>query len=478
MDAQVLEKVTTILKALEAGYAMGPAGTSTQGAALQRQDLQGIMNNVTYQSQMLVLSKVIPTRVAKSMTVEYRRQLSYGGLQGVATVEVSAGKSITGDYESLLAAMAFYTVSSIVSFAATQVQAFDNVQNEQREAHNAAMVIGAAVELDLFRGHADFSNAGVFDGAPSAMPLGTVFPGMIGLDPQIRQANLSYQARSLDMFEYGAGGSTILSVGGTLAQANIEDGLSHSVMNFGEARTLYLDPLTHAAYNKIIFNKEHSYVNMGQMPPSTTGAVLTQQWTANGQCTLVTSRFLSGKTSPPPTLTAGTPSAPTVSGAAASSTTGFLNGNVLNYFVTSVNEQGEGVASSNVTVTLTGNGQQVNLSITAASGTAAYWFNVYSTGPVTASVSNTQSYKFIGRVKASATPTTLVTTFSDLGNFLPSGVTGFLLDKRNIERPQLSGFSRLNGAVVDTALRNLFVQAETIIAITPAFNVLLTNLTA
>lgn len=478
MNSEVIEKVTTLLKALEAGYAFGPAGTSVQGAALQRQDLSGIMNNVTYQSQMLVLQKVIPTRVAKSMTVEYRRQLSYGGLQGVATVEVSAGKSITGDYESLLAAMAFYTVSSIVSFAATQVQAFDNVQNEEREAHNAAMVIAGAIELDLFRGHADFSNGGVFDGAPSAMPLGTVMPGMIGLDPQIRQANLSYQARSLDMFEYGAGGSTLLNVGGTLAQSNIEDGLSHSVMNFGEARTLYLDPLTHAAYNKIIFNKEHSYVNMGQQPPSATGAALTQQWTANGQCSLITSRFLSGKTAPPPVMTPNTPSAPTVSGAAASSTTGYLNNQVITYFVTSVNEQGEGTASSNVTVTLSGNGQQVNLSITAAAGTAAYWFNVYASTPGSATVSSTAQCKFIGRVKASATPTTLVTTFADLGNFVPGSVTGFLLDKRNMERPQLSSFAKLNGATVDTAVRSLFVQAETVIAITPAFNILLSNLTA
>lgn len=477
MDAQVLEKVTTIMKALEAGYAMGPAGTATQGAALQRQDLQGIMNNVTYQSSMLVLQKIIPTRVAKSMTVEFRRQLSYGGLQGIATVEVSAGKSITGDYESLLAAMAFYTVSSVVSFAATQVQTFDGVQNEEREAHNAAMNIAAAIEIDLFRGHADFSNGGVFDGAPSAMPLGTVMPGMIGLDPQIRQANLSYMARSLDMFEYGAGGSTILSVGGTLAQANIEDGLSHSVMNFGEARTLYLDPLTIAAYNKIIFNKEHSYINNGTMPPTTSGAQLTQQWTANGQCSLVPSRFLSGKTSPPPTLTVGTPSAPTVAGARAASTTGFLNNNVVCYFVTGVNEQGEGTASSNVTVTATANGDQFNLTITAAEGNSSYWYNVYSTAPGTATVSNTTNYKFIGRVKATAGGV-LSTTFNDLGNFLPGAVTGFLLDKSGIERPQLSGFSKLSGATVDTALRNLYVQAETIIAITPAKNVLFTNLTA
>lgn len=473
MDALVTEKVTTLLKALEAGYALGAPGTNVQGAALQRQDLSGIMNNVTYQSQMLVLQRVIPTRVAKSMTVEFRRQLSWGGLEGVATLEVSAGRSITGTYESLLAAMAFYTVSSVVSFAATVVETFDNVQNEQREAHNAAMVVAGAIELDLFRGHADFSNAGVFDGAPSQMPI--IMPGMVGLDPQIRQANLNLVSRSLDMYEYGAGSSTVLSVGGTLAQANIEDGLARSTMNFGEARTLYLDPLTHAAYNKIIFGKEHSYVNMGTQPPANTGAALTTQFTANGQCSLVSSRFLSGKTSPPPVANSGAPGIPTVAGVRAASTTGYLANEVITYYVSASNELGEGQGSTNVTVTITNNGDQVNLTITGSTSANNYWYNVYSSLPGTTTAASTASMKFIGRVKANNSQV-LSTTFNDLGNRLPGAVTGFLLDKRNIERPQLSPFSTLQGAVVDSAYRKLFVQVETVTVITPTFSVLFENL--
>ncbi len=98
MATQYLDKLGDLIKALEAGFAVGPPGSLTQGAALQRQDLSPVMNLVTFGEQKIKLQKELPIEKATSTTVEFNRQLDYGIPGGSATLEVSAGQDDTANY--------------------------------------------------------------------------------------------------------------------------------------------------------------------------------------------------------------------------------------------------------------------------------------------------------------------------------------------------------------------------------------------
>lgn len=467
--ASTLDKLTDLIKALEAGLAIGPPGSLTQGAALQRQDLSPVMNLVTFGEKQIKLQKALPVDKARSTLVEFNRQLSYGIPGGSATLEVSAGQDDTGDYVRAVVPMAFYVNRRTVSFAADQVEAFDGQKASEREAKNAAMKIAWDIEKDLMLGKSDFSNAGVFDGNPLSIPQ--LMPGMPGLDVQIRQSDNILNTQDLVFSEYGSSDTIIISVGGTLTQSNIEDLALRSVNNMGQADALHLSTDALAQYNKIAFGKER--IVLAGSPQGATGATLGVQWTSQGPINLEPTHFLRGKTRAPSTLRGLAPLGPTVGGALVSGSTSFTTGQVYNYVVTGVNEAGEGNASSIVSVTITSPGQSINLTITAAAGNVSRWYNVYRSAPTLTALSVTTSLKFVGRVARSDGTNTV---FSDLGNRSPGASVGILLDKRGVEMVELAPFTGVDLALVDTARRQLFYRFVTLKVAMPRFSALAENI--
>jgi hypothetical protein len=469
--ATIIEKLNDISKALEAGIAVGPPGTLTQGAALGKEDLSPVMNIVTFQEKHLKLSKLIPVEKATQTMVQYERMLDYGQFGGSATLEVSAGQENTGTYVRAFVPMAFYADRRVVSFAAQAMQTFDGKKNLERETSNAALKIAADVEFDLFRGKADFANAGVFDGNPASIPL--VMPGLLGIDPQVRQSDNIQSTQDLMFAEYGSSLSVVISVGGTLAQTNIEDGALRSANNFGEADKIYLSTDALASYNKLIYSNVRYVFSGPGSEIKNTGASLGQQWTSNGPVELESSNFLRGKTQPPVKISGLAPGAPTFSGGVASGSTAFVSGQVYTYYVSASNEAGESQKSANAAITLTSNGQQVSITISAGTGTVR-WFNVYRSAASTILATSNSSMKFIGRVAAAASG---ATTFLDLGNKTPGGTTGFMLDKRGMEVHELIPFSSVDLAQTDTSHRKLFYRHLCLAVKTPRFNVLFDSLT-
>lgn len=471
--ATVIDKLNDISKALEAGIAVGPPGTLTQGAALQKEDLSPVMNVVTFQEKHLKLSKLIPIEKATQTLIQFDRTLDYGIFGGSGTLEVSAGQENTGTYVRGIVPMAFYADRRVVTFTAQAVQTFDGKKNLERETQNAALKLAADVEFDSFRGKADFSNAGVFDGNPAAMP--DIMPGMMGIDPQVRQSDNLQNTQDLMFAEYGSSASVVIAVGGTISQSNIEDGALRSANNFGEADKIYLSTDALASYNKLIYSNVRYVFSGPGSEIKNSGASLGQQWTSNGPVELESSNFLRGKTNPPLKLSSLAPSAPTFAGGVATGTTAFLNGQVYTYYVSASNEAGESAKSANAALTLTANGQQVSITISAAgSGQTARWFNVYRSAASTVLQTANASMKFIGRVKAASSG---ATTFLDLGNKTPGGTTGFMLDKRGLEFHELIPFTSEEMAVVDTAHRRLFYRQLCLAVKMPRFNVLFDSLT-
>lgn len=457
------EVTQALLKALEAGNYNAAPSTLVQGAALQIEDLSPVMHNVTFDDSHIKLQKLVKVDSCKSTLAQFNRQLSYGIFGGSAQLEGAVGQEETSDFVRIVVPMAYYSHIRRVTVVANMVDTSDGQKAEERAASDAAKKLAADIEFDLFRGKADFSNAGVFDGNMGAIPG---LPNMLGLDAQIRQSDAERNAQDLMFGEYGSDDTVIIAGGGTLSQDMIEDASVRSAMNLGSADKLVVDPKVLSAYNKISFGKER--IVLAGSPQDATGAELRKQWVSNGTVGLEASRFLSGKTRPASARSVG-PSAPTaISGAASAAGTSLPAGSYL-YYATSVNELGESPKSVVSSAVVAAAGDQVDVSITPpGSGTVRY-FNVYRT----AAGGSAASARFVGRVAyVGASPT----HFIDLNNKRPGFVTGFLIQGDTMAMKELSPYSRLKLAVSDLSVPEAHFRFCTLAVMQPRKNVLIDNL--
>jgi hypothetical protein len=463
-----IEAIQSLTKALEAGGYNAMPSNLVQGAALQVEDLSPVMELVTFDDSHLKLAKMIETESCKSTLAQFNRQLSYGMFGGSAQLEGNIGQEETSDYVRITVPMCFYSHTRRVTLVANLVDTSDGKKADERAAADAAKKLAADIEFDCFRGRADFSNAGVFDGNPLALPI---MANMFGVDVQVRQSDIQRNAHDLMLGEYGSDESVVIYAGGNLTQDNVEDSTTRSAMNLGDADQLVVDPKVLSAYNKITYGKER--IVLAGSAQDSTGAELKKQWVSTGTCSIEPSRFLSGKTRPQSARARG-PLAPTnISGVAshtvAAAPTTFKAGDKYYYFATSANEVGESAACAAVQGTVVADGDQLWATITHPAGTVRY-FNVYRSlaGGTAASA------KFIGRVMLAAGAST--TVFYDLNNKSPGFVTGFLVQHNTMKMFELSPYSRLKLAVSDLSTPEAHFRFLTLGLTQPRKNVLLDNL--
>lgn len=454
-----LENLASLVKALEAGGYNAAPSTLVQGSALQVEDLSPVMHNVTFDDSHIKLQKMLKVDSVKSTLAQFDRQLSYGIFGGSAQIEGAVGQEETSDFVRIVVPMAFYSHTRRVTLVANMVETVDGKKAEERAAADAAKKLAADIEFDLFRGKADFSNAGSFDGNPLVIPA---LPNILGLDAQIRQSDSQANAKDQMFSEYGSDDSVVIGVGGTLTQAVIEDAHVRSTMNLGDADKLLVDPKVLAAYNKISYGKER--IILAGSPQDATASDLRKQWVSGGVVNVEASRFLSGKTNPAKARANG-PAAAVIGGETVASPLDptALAAGTYKYIATAVNENGESFPSAVKSVTIT-IGQSISLPL-SASGTVRY-FNVYR------SLVNGTQTKFIGRVAASAG----AATFVDLGNKVPGFVTGFLVQGDTMGVKELAPYSRLKLAVTDLSQPEAHFRFLTLAVYQPRKNVLLDSL--
>lgn len=439
MATNVIQELQSLVKAMEAGNYNAAPSTLVQGAALQTEDLSTVMHNVCWGEKQLILQKMIKSAGVKSMLAQFDRQLSYGQFGGSAQLEGNVGQEETSDYVRITVPMCFYSHSRRVTIASQMVETVDGKKSSERAASDAAMKIAGDIEFDLFRGKADFSNGGVFDGNPLAIPL---LPNMVGIDVQIRQSDNQINTQDAMFSEFGAAESCLISCGGPLTQDNVEDAHVRSAQNHGSAEKLVVDLKVLSAYNKIAYGKDR--IILAGSPQTVQGADLRKQWTSGGTVEIEGSRFLAGKTQPQRARSNG-PLAPAIAGVASATVAGvvtpFVAAQVYQYYVTSFNEVGESPRTAGTAGTVVVTGDELQVSITPPGGTVR-GFNVYRS----AAGGTAASAKFIGRVAYAGVNPTI---FYDLGNKSPAFVTGFLLQGDVMELKELSPYSRLKLAVSD-----------------------------
>lgn len=456
------EVTTALLKALEAGSYNAAPSTLVQGAALQIEDLSSTMRVVTFDDSHIKLQKMLKVESCKSTLAQFDRQLSYGIFGGSAQVEGAVGQEEDSQFARIVVPMAYYSNIRRVTVVADMIDTVDGVKAEDRAASDAAKKLAADIEFDLFRGKADFSNNGAFDGSMMQIPA---LPNILGLDPQIRQSDVIRNARDLMFEEYGSNLSVVQQVGGTLTQDAIEDAHVRSGQNHGSAEKLIVDLLVLSAYNKISYGKER--IVLAGSAQDVTAADLKRQWVSGGTVTIEASRFLAGKTNPAESRD-GSPLAPTVTGVATGSTTSLPAG-TYQYIVTAVNERGESGRSTALAQVAAG-GDYVTLTITPnGSGLTARYFNVYRS----AASGSASSAKFIGRVANSGAATT---SFIDAANKRPGFVTGYLVQSDTMAIKELASYSRMKLAVTDLTTPEAHFRFLTLAVMEPRKNVLLDNL--
>lgn len=462
----VLNQFQELIKALEAGGYDAAPSSLVQGSALQKENLSPVMQNVCITSDKIKMQKSLREENCPSTLLQFNRQLSYGVWGGAAQLEGFVGGEQTSDFVRITVPISYYSHLRRNTFAAEMVATVDGKKASERAAADAAIWIAGNIEFDIFRGRADFSNGGVFDGNPLA--IWQQMPNMLGMDPQIRQSDYQRNAQDLMFNEYGTNQSVVLPCGAPLTQDNVEDSSVRSAVNHGSANKLYVDELALSAYNKITFGKER--IILAGAPQGATGAELRKQWTSSGTVDVEASAFLRGKTAPARSAV-GAPAAP-ASLSAASTTVGgvvtpFTAGQVFLYFVTAVNELGESAPTNTVSRTVTATGDELVLTIGApASGTYRY-FNVYR------SAAGGTALRFIGRQVAAASGNT---TFTDLGNRLPGAVTGFLVDDSQMFLGELAPYTRQKMAIRDLATTEAYYRFLALAMEAPRFCVILDNI--
>jgi len=467
--SNMIESLQALAKAMEAGGYNAAPGSLVQGSALQIEDLSPVMQNVTFGEEHLKLQKVLKVESCKSNLAQFDRQLSYGNFGGSAQFEGAVGMEETSDFVRVVVPMAFYSHVRRVTVVANMVATVDGMKAEERAASDAAKKIAADIEFDIFRGKADFSNGGVFDGNPLAIPNA---PNLVGVDAQVRASDFQVNSQDLMFNEYGSGLSVIVNGGDVLSQSMVEDAHVRSSMALGNADRLFVDPLVLSAYNKLTYGAGLGVSNIQRMvmagsPQDATGADLRRQWTSGAPVQLESSRFLSGKF----TWARTRQQAPVVVGALtvtpAGAGTGSLPAAANYYYVaTACNEAGEGAPATIVAsgaVLLTG-----SVRVQAAAVAGAKWYNVYR-----ASVNAPKAAKFIGRIAPTSTGTL---DFYDLGNKVGAFVTGYLLQTDTLGIRELAPYSRLKLAVSDLSTPEAHFSFRTLCAYQPRKNVLVDNL--
>lgn len=462
------ETLQLLVKALEAGSYNAAPSSLTQGSSLQVEDLSTVMTNVTFGEKHIKLQKMVKSTPCKSTLAQFDRQLSYGQFGGSAQLEGAVGVENTSDFVRAVVPMCFYSHVRRVTMASNMVDTVDGKKAEDRAAEDAAKLILGDIELDLFRGKGCYTNAGVFDANPLAIPQ--TLPGILGLEAQVMQSDYQTNTQDLMFAEYGSDQSVVLNEGGVLTQEMVEEASVRSAMNHGDADKLVVDPLVLSAYNMTTY-KNMQRIHLAGSPQEATGADLRRQWVSGGTVSVEGSRFLSGKTAPG-RARPGAASAPTFTVAVGGSVVGtpFKNAEKYTYFVTSINERGEGGRSVAAAVTLGGSdaGKPIVLTITRPADNSARGFYVYR------SKAGGSVCKFIGAVTFSGADTT---TFTDLGNRIPGYVTGFLVQGDTMEMKELASYSRAKLAQTDLTIPEVHYRFTTLCVTEPRKNVILANLT-
>jgi len=462
------EEIEALNKAITAGY--GGAGKPTDltyGGVLQAESLESTLKSVTFDMKNLKMWPAISVDKAYNLFEQYNRLIGYGSDSSPYIGEGGAPHEEDSTYIRDGQRIVFFGTRRKVSHQMTLVRTTvgDIVAQQAKE---GTMNLLKNVEREMYWGHAHFANAatGLQNGALSDLPANSI--AMNGLLQQLMKGDDDAQQKSRDFEGYGEVRSIAKDLAGAvLTQDDLEDLAVIALENFGSPSELHIEPLALSSFVKQFYPQFRSAPGLSGQ---TVGYDVNKMVTSAGTIDFKPNLFLRPRGSVRPV---GIQNAPVLgaaavvgaAGAAPAGTKGLAAG-TFQYKVTFVNDFGESGAIQEAGGVVVAAGQAVTLTLANIPATTKY-VKVYRSvagGAV-------GSEQFIGNYKASS-------TIVDSGMKEPGLGEAFLLDMSSecMRFKQLAPLSKINFAIVSTALEFAIVLYGALFVYTPRFNCVFKNL--
>lgn len=406
-------QVADLNKAITAGTGYtGAPGNLTGGGALQMESLDGSLKTVSYEMKNLKLWPVLNKDQAYNTIEEYNRQDSFGDQSRGFVAESALPRSQDANWSRQLEQVRFIAVTREISDVMMMVRTAHG-DAEAQQVRAGTMRILEIVERSLMDGRSHYSNAGVFDGAESA--IGASDLSWNGISRQIRRGEADPTAKAKAFTGYGAEESVIGDMRGlVLDEEALEEAGRVVADNFGAPNLLLAGTKAISDLSKQFYPKER--INPMGVANGRAGYVLQSFVSSAGEFALSGSVFMKPKTRPTDPTHSTAPAQPVATVANNNALSKFSSADAGSYIylataIVGGANDGEGplsVASDADTVAA---GDAVSVAIPAVAG--AYAYAVYRS----AKNGNAASAQFIGYVA----PATVgaAATLVDLNHKLP-----------------------------------------------------------
>jgi hypothetical protein len=459
--------IENLNKAITAGY--GGAGKPTDltyGGVLQAESLEATLKSITFDMKNLKFWPAVSVDKAYNLFEQYNRLISYGSDSAPYIGEGGAPQEEDSTYVRDGQKIVFFGTRRRVSHQMTLVRVTvgDIVAQQAKE---GTMHLLKNIERELYWGHAHFMNAttGAETGSDADLPVNSI--AMSGLLKQLQKGDTDAQMQAGDFLGYGDSSSIVTDLAGqVMAQDDIERLAVIALENFGAPDQLHIEPAALSAFVKQFYPQFRSAPGLANQ---TVGYDVSKVQTTAGAIDLKPNLFLRPRAGVRAlAVNNQAPAASFTAAAAGAAGTSSFAAGTYQVKVTAVNDAGESSPVSSAAVTLTqGQNMAVTLGGTIPSG-VKYW-KLYISAPGGA----VGTEKFAGNW---ANQGAGVYTSSNVQ--LPGLGEAFLLDMSAecMRFKQLAPLSKINFAIVTTALEFAIVMYGALFVYTPRFNCLFRNM--
>lgn len=460
------QDIEALNKAITAGY--GGAGKPTDlvhGGVLQAESLEATLKSVTFDMKNLKMWPAISVDKAYNLFEQYNRLLSYGSDSAPYIGEGGAPQEEDSTYVRDGQKIVFFGTRRKVSHQMTLVRTTvgDIVAQQAKE---GTMHLLKNVEREMYWGHAHYmaQSSGAMTGSDADLPSSSI--AMNGLLKQLLKGDSDSLQRSGDFEGYGSQQSIAQDLAGAvITQDDIERLAVIALENFGAPSELHIEPAALSAFVKQFYPQFRSAPGLSSQ---TVGYDVSKVQTTAGAIDMKPNLFLrprSGVRSSAVNTLA--PAATFTATGTAGGTGGKLAAGTYQLKVTAVNDAGESAPVASAAVAGLTAGQVITIAIGSVPAGVKSW-KVYLSAPGGAAGSE----KYVGQFANTGA-----------GNYVIRGDKqaglgeAFLLDMSAecMKFKQLAPLSKINFAIVTTALEFAIVLYGALFVYTPRYNCLFLN---
>lgn len=459
------QDIEALNKAISAGY--GGAGKPTDltyGGVLQAESLEATLKSITFDMKNLKFWPAISVDKAYNLFEQYNRLISYGSDSAPYIGEGGAPQEEDSTYVRDGQKIVFFGTRRRVSHQMTLVRTTvgDIVAQQAKE---GTMHLLKNVEREMYWGHAHYmaQTSGAMSGSDADLPSSSI--AMSGLLKQLLKGDTDAQQKSGDFEGYGDSQSIAQDLAGAvITQDDVERLAVIALENFGSPSEMHIEPAALSAFVKQFYPQFRSAPGLANQ---TVGYDVSKVQTTAGAVDFKPNLFLRPRAGVRAmAVNALAPAATfTASGAAAGSGSAYAAG-TYQVKVTAVNDAGESSPVTSSAVTLTA-GQNIDVTIGSVPAGVKTW-KLY----VSAAGGAAGTEKFAGNwanVGAGV--------YRSAGRKIAGLGEAFLLDMSAecMRFKQLAPLSKINFAIVTTALEFAIVMYGALFVYTPRYNCLFQN---